>query len=195
MNSFDYNFLKEQFMKLEEKNVCNICSIKVVNPVRIKVCGHYFCEECLQNNAKNEQCPKCKEHYENNEIDYRNAARKLQICLDDFKSFLNSESTAVVENKIPNFKLNSFVYMGKKYHLNYLDDLVTKVNKMGESALHIACKKKKLTEVLKLLTKDTDVNIQDFAGWAPLVCLLNNYFIVFNIFFYYFSMKQLRVKA
>lgn len=191
MNRIDYNFFKDQFMKFEEKNVCNVCSVKPINPVRIKVCGHYFCEECLQKNGKNEQCPKCKEHYENNEVDYRNAARKLDTCVNKFKVFLNSQSN--IQTNIPTSKQNLFVYKGKQYNVNYLDDLSTKVNKMGETPLHIACKKKKLNDVLNLLA-NSNINAQDFAGWAPLVCYSRKYFVVFYLYFG-FSMKQLKVKV
>lgn len=189
MNTFDYTFFKTQLEKFEYKNICNVCSGKFVNPVRIKVCGHYLCEECLVNNAKKEQCPKCKEHYENYEVDYHSAAKKLEKCLNEFKTFLNNEHANEVQTSISNFGQNLFVFKGKQYQLHYCDDLLTKINKMGESALHIACKKKKLDDVLTLLKEYTDINIQDFAGWAPLVCNRKKYFVVFHLQFD-FSMRQ-----
>lgn len=171
MSTFDYNLLKQRFLQFEQTNICNVCCVKFADPVRIKTCGHYFCEKCLEINSKNEQCPKCKEHYERNEVDYQNAARKLQICMDEFRTFLSNATEIQPESNLGMFKENLFIYMGKKFHLNYLDDLFKKVNNKGESALHIACKKKKLDDVQNLLGNDIDINIQDFAGWAPLVCI------------------------
>lgn len=168
MSNLD-NFLKQQLVNFENLNVCNLCLRKFINPVRIKICGHYFCEECLDNNRNNEQCPKCEEHFERNQLDYQNAARKVQKYLDELKMYFNDADEVEIDAKDKNVTANTFVYNGKTYQVIFFDELFKKVNAKGESPLHIACQKKKLNDVLDLLEKDIDINIQDFAGWTPLV--------------------------
>lgn len=169
MSALNYNFFKQELKSFEQSNICNLCSKQFVNPVRIKICGHYFCEECLDIDRDNEQCPKCKEHYEKNEVDYQNAARKVQKYLDELKMFFSSEDED--DHDTNSQHSNTFVCNNKLYHIQFCDELFRKVNMKGESPLHIACKKKKIEDVLNLLKKDTDINIQDFAGWTPLVSI------------------------
>ncbi|XP_065053661.1 BRCA1-associated RING domain protein 1-like [Rhopilema esculentum] len=45
---------------------------------------------------------------------------------------------------------------------------VTKVNKKGETPLHVAAIKGKYDQVRELLEKGADPNAKDFAGWTPL---------------------------
>lgn len=188
----DYSSLRKELLIFENTYMCSLCVQKFSNPVRIKVCGHYFCENCLQQrNAKKGQCPKCKLPYANDEIDFQNTARKVTEYLEKLEEYLNdADYVNTIENednkehieqdKSTNSKLivieqteetknqNKFIYLNKVYHLNFVDQL-DKVNAKGESPLHIACKKKNVTGVLELLKKKIDINKQDFAGWAPIV--------------------------
>lgn len=175
MSALNYGFFKQELIKFEKSNICNLCSKQFVNPVRIKICGHYFCEECFNIDRNNEQCPKCKEHYENNEVDYQNAARKVQKYIDELKMFFSSDEEEDPEKISKHSKLNTFVHSNKLYHTHFCDELFRKVNMKGESPLHIACKKRKIEDVLNLLKKDSDINIQDFAGWTPLVSINTSY--------------------
>lgn len=171
MSALNYNFIKQELINFEKSNVCNLCSRQFVNPVRIKICGHYFCQDCLEIEKDNEQCPKCKEHYENNELDYQNAARKVQKNLHELKMFFSSEDEDDPDRKSEDSKLNTFTYSNRLYLIIFCDELFKKVNMKGESSLHIACKKKKIEDVLNLLKTDIDINVQDFAGWSPLVSI------------------------
>lgn len=170
MNNFE-NYVKEELIQFEKVNTCNLCSQKFIDPLRIKICGHYFCEECLDSNRNNEQCPKCLEHFENNEVDYQNAARKVQKYLDELKMYFCDANETENDIEVNRAEVNTFVYKGKRYKVLHFDELFRKVNIKGESPLHIACQKKKLDDVVNLLKKDIDINVQDFAGWAPLVSI------------------------
>lgn len=180
MNKFNYTFLKEKLLEFEESNICNLCSKTFANPVRIKICGHYFCEVCLKNKSEHE-CPTCNKRYELSELDHVNI-RKFQIHLDKLKTVINSVEKVENDNKPGNGE-NSFVLNGKVYHVNYSEELYKKVNVKGESPLHVACRKKKIKDVKNLLKRDIDINIQDFAGWAPIVSILENYIVCLNLIY------------
>lgn len=45
-----------------------------------------------------------------------------------------------------------------------------KRNKLGETPLHIACKRRNIKEITKLLDAGANINEQDYASWTPLVC-------------------------
>lgn len=201
----------------EEKIICNICRKRCKDPVKIRVCGHYFCEGCLEKQMIQHICPMCKSCYLARDICKENLIRKTRPLLDEMRSILlkyetnehtrceaklkkdkhkassetkykksrrksvdtvdegdryQEDQTTATENlligesalgdKILDFK-------GKKFKIDFVDNLCRKTNAKGETALHLASKRKKVEDVQNLLKKHIDINMQDFAGWTPLV--------------------------
>ncbi|KAJ8925854.1 hypothetical protein NQ315_009706 [Exocentrus adspersus] len=172
----DIDVILKQLQNIEDALKCNACNKTCVNPVKIKVCGHYFCSKCFE--AKGDLCPKCKIHYEDHEADYENIAKQsysllseLKTCLLEGDSKLGNASDVDVkyDDRVhPSGVDNTFIYKSKVYHINYIDEGCSKLNSKGETPLHIACKRKRVDKLKALIEKKTDLNVKDFAGWAPL---------------------------
>lgn len=169
--------------KLENTLKCPICSKKCVEPVRIKTCGHYFCRNCLKSSKKDHNCPKCNEFYENKHLDYENLAKTCEKQFLELRKILESVNTR--NSNVPNKSLedssaqvtpisireNTILYNNSEYHVNFANT-VGKTNAKGETPLHLACKRNKFKEVKELVEANVDINAKDYAGWAPLVCVL-----------------------
>lgn len=164
----DVDSILQQLQKVEDALKCTLCSKKCINPVKIKACGHYFCFNCFK--IKDHVCPKCKTYYEEREIDYDNIAKQSDDLISELKQYL-SEPVSSISNDI-HCSEDIFIHNNRTYHVNFINDNCNKVNAKGETSLHIACKKKKFDEVVKLIQNRTDLNMKDFAGWAPLVSIL-----------------------
>lgn len=174
----DIDAILQQLQKVEDALKCTVCSKKCVNPIKIKACGHYFCFNCFK--IKDHVCPKCKTYYEEREIDYDNIAKQSDHLISELKEYLlepdststrnYTEDVLTISNNTHSLE-NIFIYNNKRYHVNFIDDTYGKINAKGETSLHIACRKKRLDEVIKLIQNKTDLNAKDFAGWAPLVSI------------------------
>ncbi|XP_060536113.1 BRCA1-associated RING domain protein 1-like [Cylas formicarius] len=160
---------------LENSLICSLCNTKCKNPVRIKICGHYFCEGCL-NNYDSHNCPKCQLFYEILDIDCNNIARESNELLLEIRNHLEAQIDSSSLNKcaeietVPdkNSKEYTFSYKGERYRINFISCLARKLNAKGESLLHLACKRKKVEDVRQLVEQKVDINIKDYAGWVPL---------------------------
>ncbi|KAG5892151.1 hypothetical protein JTB14_026389 [Gonioctena quinquepunctata] len=194
MDILDSNDMLTELRKLRNELSCQFCNKTCKNPVKVKVCGHYFCKNCLKYRNKDLfTCPKCKICYEERDVDYNNIAKETEGLLSELEQCLvqainkTEETCNTVQEKtsegnttgeltkpkaqeeIPDHNMESHTikYNNKQYHIKFVEDLCNKINAKGETPLHIACKRKKLKEVTALLNR-VDINAQDFAGWAPL---------------------------
>ncbi|KAJ8934136.1 hypothetical protein NQ314_013595 [Rhamnusium bicolor] len=153
--------LCNQLEKVEEALKCSICNKQCVDPIRVKICGHYFCLKCLKGKEAN-FCPTCKTFYEEREVDYNNIAKHTVNILLDLKGYLlqpdsNDCKSVLKSNAVEHTfqdETDIFEYKNKKYHVNYIDELFNKINPKEE--------------VEQLIERKVDINVKDFAGWAPL---------------------------
>lgn len=178
MNSDDINFILTKINILEDNAKCNVCEKNYKNALRLKTCGHYFCELCLEKyNKKEHLCPKCRIFYEQDEITPSNIVKDTENILTKIKQIFDSieNNTHIsVNSDISNVdceknKCKEIFYNNKRYQLVFVDETHQKLNSKGESSLHIACRKERLADVMSLLNSNMDINLQDYAGWAPLV--------------------------
>lgn len=151
--------LLEHFNQLIESLKCGVCNLKLVDPVRIKTCGHYFCFKCLNASQTLHNCPKCQEFYEVKHLDRNNIAKECEQELADLEMLLLAANNDEVENTI--------IYEGNRFQVVFTSAQV-KLNARGETPLHLACKKNKIEETRQLIASMFDVNAKDYAGWAPL---------------------------
>ncbi|XP_066245862.1 BRCA1-associated RING domain protein 1-like [Euwallacea similis] len=143
--------------QLENSLKCPICNDKCVEPLRIKICGHYFCAQCLQSQKKDHNCPKCNEFYESCHVDYNNIAIECEKQLKELRQLLESQE---------NYH-NTMTYNHNQYQVIFIS-ACQKTNAKGETSLHLACKRKNLEQVRELVECPDDINARDYAGWAPL---------------------------
>ncbi|XP_030759509.1 BRCA1-associated RING domain protein 1-like [Sitophilus oryzae] len=171
---------------LDESLACTLCNEKCKNPIRIIMCGHYFCEKCIKNYTGRSRCPQCKGFFGPQDVKTENVARQTEEPLKDLRELLQNIQKSNVKPKksdqnIANAKNlpektthvskhdnNIFEHNGKQYHVNYTDIFSIKKNSKGETKLHLACKKFKLNEIQNLLKQKIDINAKDYAGWTPL---------------------------
>nr|CAH7746299.1 unnamed protein product [Callosobruchus chinensis] len=167
------DFALQKWTDLENALKCPLCKTNATVTVVIKVCGHLFCEKCLNKNSDN-ICPTCKIHYNARECTKEKAGSEIFDTLREIDTLLNSCRKAKTTSN--NLSVQKDPYSDhlirldrKKYKINFVENLCCKINSKGETPLHIACKKKKLEEVKRhLLQTNFDYNAQDFAGWTPL---------------------------
>lgn len=150
--------LLEQFNRLIESLKCGLCNLKLVDPVRIKTCGHYFCLKCLKASQSIHNCPKCQEFYEVKHLDRNNIAKECEQELADLEMILLATN---------NDEENTIIYESNRFQVVFTSVQV-KLNARGETPLHLACKKNKIEETRQLVALMYDVNAKDYAGWAPL---------------------------
>ncbi|XP_057662041.1 BRCA1-associated RING domain protein 1-like isoform X2 [Diorhabda carinulata] len=144
--------------RLEDILKCTQCGNQNKVLGRLKKCGHYFCKTCI--NKMDQGCPKCKVFVEDSEIDWHN----FFVQTEDLISRVhNSLLVASQRNEVN--RINTIFYQNKTYKLNFIAE--QKINTKGETALHVACRRKKIKEVNNLITH-VDINAQDFAGWVPM---------------------------
>lgn len=151
--------LLEHFNRLIESLKCGLCNLKLVDPVRIKTCGHYFCFKCLNASRNLHNCPKCQEFFEVKHLDRNNIAKECEQELADLEMLLVASNKDEFENTI--------IYEGNQFQVVFTSAQV-KLNARGETPLHLACKKNKIEETRQLVESMFDVNAKDYAGWAPL---------------------------
>lgn len=150
--------IKTYLQRLEDIMKCMKCGKQNKILGRIKNCGHYFCKTCL--NKINQSCPKCNVFVKDSEIDWNNFYVQTEKLISNVHSCLVLALKGNDENKT-----NTIYYRTKTYQLNFIEE--QKRNTKGETALHVACRRKKINDVNNLLTK-VDINAQDFAGWVPM---------------------------
>lgn len=88
------------------------------------------------------------------------------FCLNCLKSYkhipdCNEDETLSTRTKL-------LLDFHRKLLIEWSTAMLPKINGRGETPLHLACKMKKLNDVVKLLKDGENVNIKDFAGWLPL---------------------------
>ncbi|KAF7284489.1 BRCA1-associated RING domain protein 1-like [Rhynchophorus ferrugineus] len=174
--------------EFEDSLKCGICDENCKVAIRVKPCGHYFCQLCLKRHNSQCECPKCGSFYIADDLDENNIAKQcnsyLQECRallenspkDEQKRVLRQIQASIKRNisakrasirKTKQFGPHIIVTNNKKYCVNFT--LVpTKKNPKGETPLHLACKRHKVDEVKRLLGQKVDINAKDYAGWAPL---------------------------
>lgn len=170
------NKILRSLNELENCLKCSICDENCKVPVRIKTCGHYFCQLCLKKRDSDKKCPKCGSFYIAKDIDNNNIARQYNSHFHEVRALLEMNTSITNDRSVKKLSVTEtkkvdtymFVYSNKKYCVNFM--LVsTKKNPKGETPLHLACKKCKVSEVKKLLGQKVDINAKDYAGWSPLV--------------------------
>lgn len=184
MDIKDINFVLNKIHVLEESANCNLCYKNFVNPMRLKPCGHYFCYNCLQKYKNKHTCPKCNSFYEGDEIVSCDVVRDTDTILKKMKQIFDSvENNTSNTLNLDNIDMcnNEISYSNKQYRVIFFEETHHKINAKGESRLHIACRKKKITEVISLLDNNVDINMQDYAGWTPLVSNIKPKFLVLCI--------------
>ncbi|CAH1116762.1 unnamed protein product [Phaedon cochleariae] len=206
MDISQMNNIYEELKALQEEFKCCICNKRCQDPVRVKVCGHYFCHQCLYLKKGLYSCPECNMYYEDRDTETNNIVRTthniladLEVCLKniidnnhsrshftiiDIENHSDGETRVVDKINIPEYNIDTpegdiLAHNNKKYKIIFIEGL-EKVNAKGETPLHIACKKKKQKnrEFIELLEKGVDINAQDFAGWTPLV---NDFYCLYYI--------------
>ena len=105
----DINTVKDQY-------TCQICQNIFTDPVKLSICSHIFCKNCIDNYTNTQninstfQCPLCRTPFSINEIiqdiNFQNTINKLQIkcecgsimTLNEYKS--HSDACAATINKM-----------------------------------------------------------------------------------------------
>lgn len=91
----------------------------------------------------------------------------------DLLQYINKSQIPCSTNELPGFQDNlRRIRKILKFHWRLLAEwnnvIRPKVNSKGETPVHLACKAKKLEDVVSLIKLGEDVNIKDHAGWLPL---------------------------
>ena len=106
-------------MKIDRKSECKYCRVCHKNfnhsnnkPVCLIPCGHTFCMQCSNGKFKNNQCPSCKESYNQiipdyEMIDMLNSLVQLSVSISDDDEIIQSTSEEELESSNEAKKYNN----------------------------------------------------------------------------------------
>ncbi|KAL3277391.1 hypothetical protein HHI36_012740 [Cryptolaemus montrouzieri] len=148
----------------EDELICFVCEDWCKDPVRLGKCGHYFCSICLPN--YDYSCPKCKELFFKEDVSTAHWYGEVRQSVEYFKTILEP----LLENleKLKNTDKDENTQADLPFRIKFADPKSFKKNAKGESNLHLACKRKNIQQVKRLIEDNVDINSKDYACWTPL---------------------------
>ncbi|XP_045467946.1 BRCA1-associated RING domain protein 1-like [Harmonia axyridis] len=157
--------------KCEDELICFVCEEWCKSPARINKCGHYFCFDCIP--KQNKCCPKCQEGFFQEDISTVHCYANILDDVQFFKASLETLQQHIIKNgsleNRSNASSNQFeTFVDLPFKVSFADPKSFKKNAKGESKLHIACKRRNVEEVKKLIKENIDINSKDYACWTPL---------------------------
>ncbi|XP_022687854.1 BRCA1-associated RING domain protein 1-like isoform X1 [Varroa jacobsoni] len=175
--------------ELEASLECTSCGFTLREPFLSTKCMHVACQQCFINMV----CPVCQR--ENSECELipeirlresLSTCRQLQYALEASEKLTegaggplrstthpeNANCNGVSSRDCENDHMDGDISVSKiplKKQINSSSNSkMNKKNRLGETPLHVACKKGNLERVKELLTQGATPNTQDNAGWSPL---------------------------